>query len=182
MGASPKALEITLGPEVYNLTALKAKVVFQESAFKANQSISISCYISNDCSQKDEDDYHSIPLLGFEVYLKQSEGGKTAKTLKKEENILLGPKVRHVSKFDFLPSPEDVGKKLMVDKIVLRLGKGGLQVIIHQTVPVTESNETPLANFFPDLSRKSLKNNQDPQSLDFHELCLLPQNQGLKCV
>ena len=157
MGASPKALEITLGPEVYNLTALKAKVVFQEAAFKANESVSISCYISNDCSQKDEDDYHSIPLLGFEVFLKQAEGGKMAKTLTKEENILLGPKVKHVSKFDFSPSADDVGKKLMVDKIVLSLGKGGLKVIIHQMVPVTEANETPLATFFPDLSRKSLR-------------------------
>lgn len=156
MGASPKSLEITLGPEVYNLTALKAKVVFQEAAFKANESVSISCYISNDCSPKDEDDYHAIPLLGFEVLLKQSDNGKIAKTLQKEENVLLGPKVKHVSKFDFLPSAEDVGQKLTVEKIVLRLGKQGnvLQVIIHQMVPATQSNETPLANFFPDLSRK----------------------------
>ena len=61
--------------------------------------------------------------------------------------------MKHASNFNFLPNAQDVGKKLLVDKISLRLGKAneGLNVNLHQIVPA-ESNETPLANFFPDLS------------------------------
>ena len=151
--SSTKALEITLGPEVYNLTALKAKVLFRNGAFKANEIVSISCYITNDCSQKDQDEFQ-IPLLGFEIDLRWQNDTKTARTLKKEEEIvLLGPGVKHVSNFEFLPNAQDVGKKLMADKIILRLGKtNGLNVLVHQIVP-SEANEPPLATFFPDLSR-----------------------------
>ena len=150
--SSSKALEITLGPEVYNLTALKAKVLFRNGAFKANETVSISCYITNDCSQKDADDFQ-IPLLGFEIDLRWQNDTKTARTLKKEETVLLGPGVKHLSNFEFLPNAQDVGKKLTVDKIILRLGKAnGLNVLVHQIVP-SEANEPPLATFFPDLSR-----------------------------
>ena len=41
-----KPVDIELGPDVYDSTAFKIKIVFENSIFKADQDVFINCYLA----------------------------------------------------------------------------------------------------------------------------------------
>ena len=56
-------LDIELGPDVYDSTAFKIKIVFENSTFKADQDVFISCYLALDSSSQTE--AYEIPISRY---------------------------------------------------------------------------------------------------------------------
>ena len=62
-------MEIELGPDVYDSTAFKIKIVFENSTFKADQDVFISCYLALDSSSQTE--AYEIPISRYIHYNRQ---------------------------------------------------------------------------------------------------------------
>ena len=62
-GQNSKPIDIELGPDVYDSTAFKIKIVFENSTFKADQDVFISCYLALDSSSQTE--AYEIPISRY---------------------------------------------------------------------------------------------------------------------
>ena len=56
-----------------------------------------------------------------------------------------------VQKFNFRPESEDVGKNLVVEKVIIGLGhsNSGLSINLHQIIPVEKLGRPPFEKDFP---------------------------------
>lgn len=133
-----QVVDVFLGPEVYELTALKVKVVFKSSFFKADQLVSIFLHLQND---------FEMPLNCIQLQIKDQQD-KIVQELKCE-NL----KNNQTEKFTFEPKNEDVGKDLRVDRVKISIGNG-IKVDLVQEVP-KENTNLPLTEF---AKREPLKN------------------------
>ena len=62
-GQNSEPIDIELGPDVYDSTAFKIKIVFQDPTFKADQDVLISCYLAIDTSAQVET--YMIPISRY---------------------------------------------------------------------------------------------------------------------
>ena len=90
--------------------------------------------------------------------IKSEENG--IRKLNWDGNISLQAGKTHVQKFNFRPDSNDVGKNLMVEKVIVGMGhsSSGLTINLQQIIPKEKIGRPPYETDFPNFSiRKQLK-------------------------
>jgi hypothetical protein len=150
MGDSAKKMvDVILGSEVHDTCGLKVKVVFQGLAFKANQTVRVCCYIKHDSPTNVKNEtQHSLPIIGIQLctrWLEDTEA-KSDKALKWEGSEKIEPGETFAQKFEFLPSADDVGKRMVAYKAIVTLGTPkSLNLRLHMDLPIAVSQTSDLS-------------------------------------
>ena len=138
------------------MTALKAKIIFHNAIFKADEEVVVTSFLRNDSPKLDEKEAISngIPIYGIQLIIghngEEDNQSKFVQEVTWTGNVLLEPGQNHVEKFSFKPKAENVDKQLVVEKAVIEIGnEKGLKMKIHQMVPKENADAQRFKLDFP---------------------------------
>ena len=162
---SSKELNVLLSSEVFNRSAIKVRVVFQDRAFKADQKVGISVYLNYNVPKTEDASscllFITNLTLGIQWRGKDQTKDTSLKDLEwdRQQPLEMAPGQTHMQHFELIPASEDVGKKLVAHHVILKLGKiDGLQMRLEQRLPIEEviSETTTTLAEFSSLKRKNI--------------------------
>ena len=152
---SADVVDVEMNPQMTESSLLKVQIVCDTASFTADQEVALSLFVKNKCSEEFE-----FPVTGIQLYTSNSQ-----LRVESNESWSIKPSETVKKAFRFQPRKEDVKQRVVIEKVVLKLGQN---VRVHFNLLTTDVAGQAKA-FFP--LKLSSGDETDTGSVDLDNMC-----------